>query len=190
MSKKSKSKNMKTNPGWYRRGSSGNPGGRPSGSRDPQPSALKIMLEATVKVADRTGVREMTVKEALQQRTFQNAVDGKVMAQREVLKWIKERDAWFAKHAPKSSLPAITRRISEGPDNADAALVLLGIAGPNPARAEYKSHRAPLLLELWAAQEALRRRRGGNRLTDWERAEIRRCTRHSDSLRWPRGTDA
>jgi hypothetical protein len=35
----------------------------------------------------------------------------------------------------------------------------------------------------------LHRRRGGNRLTDRERDEIRRCTRDPDSLRWPRGTD-
>jgi hypothetical protein len=39
------------------------------------------------------------------------------------------------------------------------------------------------------ATRPLRRRRGGNRLTDRERDEIRRCTRDPDSLRWPRGTD-
>lgn len=59
---------------------------------------------------------------------------------------------------------------------------------PNPARAEFSADRVPLLLELWAAQAALRRRRGGNRLTDTERDEIRRCTRDPDRLRWPRGT--
>ena len=55
------------------------------------------------------------------------------MAQREVLKWIMKREAWLAKHAPKTSWPAITRHISPDPDNADAALLLLGIAAPNPA---------------------------------------------------------
>ena len=60
----------------------------------------------------------------------------------------------------------ITRHISPDPDNADAALLLLGIAARNPARADIGADRAQLLLEPWAAQAALRRRRGGNRLTD------------------------
>jgi hypothetical protein len=111
------------------------------------------------------------------------------MAGREVLKWIMKRDAWFAKNAPKASPPAITRQISPDPDNADAALLLLGIAAPNPARAEFGEDRAQLLLEPWATQAALHRRRGGQRLTDRERDEIRRCTRDPDCLRWPRGTD-
>jgi hypothetical protein len=62
------------------------------------------------------------------------------------------------------------------PDNADAALLLLGIAALNPARADIGAGRAQLLLEPWAVQAALRRRRGGNRLDDKECGEIRRCT--------------
>src|SRR5260370_20966597 len=75
------------------------------------------------------------------------------------------------------------------PNNEDTALLLLGIAAPNPERADIGAARAQLLLEPWAVQAALRRRRGGNRLTDSERDAIRRCTRDPDSLRWPRGTD-
>jgi hypothetical protein len=78
---------------------------------------------------------------------------------------------------------------SPDPDNADAALLLLGIAAPNPERADIGADPAQLLLEPWAVQAALRRRRGGNRLTDSERDAIRRCARDPDSLRWPRGTD-
>ena len=129
------------------------------------------------------------MEEALQQRTYRDALAGKRMAQREVLKWIMKREAWLAKDAPKASWPAITRHISPDPDNADAALLLLGIAAPNPARADIGTDRAQLLLEPWAVQAALHRRRGGNRLTDRERDEIRRCTRDRDCLRWPRGTD-
>jgi hypothetical protein len=131
----------------------------------------------------------MTVKEGLQQRTYQDALAGKRMAQRDVMKWIIKRVAWFAKHAPEASRPEITRHISPDPDNADAALLLLGIAARNPKRAEFGKNRAQLLLEPWAVQAALRRRRGGQRLTDRERDEIRRCTRDPDCLRWPRGTD-
>ena len=111
------------------------------------------------------------------------------MAQREVLKWIMKREAWLAKHAPKAPWPASTRHISPDPDNADAALLLLGIATRNPARAEFSADREQLLLEPWAVQAALHRRRGGQRLTDRERDEIRRCTRDPDRLRWPRGTE-
>ena len=177
------------NPGWFRKGRSGNPGGRPTASRASQASAFDVVVEKTLTVAHHGGTREITMEEALQQRTYRDAVAGKRMAQREVLKWIMKREAWLAKHAPKASRPAITRHISPDPDNADAALLLLGIAALNPARADIGADRAQLLLEPWAVQAALRRRRGGNRLTDRERDEIRRCTRDPDSLRWPRGTD-
>jgi hypothetical protein len=149
---------------------------------------LEVILDRTVKVAYRGGVREMTMEEGLQQRTFQDALAGKRMARREVVKWIMKREAWLAKHGPKSSRPAIARHISPDPDNADAALLLLGIAAPNPARAGLDTHRAQLLLEPWATQAALSRRRGGKRLSDSERDWIRRCTRDQDCLRWPRRT--
>jgi len=185
-----KSGSRKTlNPGWFGKGRSGNPGGRPTASPAPQASAFQVLVEKTLTVTDSAGTREITVEEALQQQTYQRALAGVRMAVREVLKWIMKRDAWLAKNAPKASLPAITRHISPDPDNADAALLLLGIAAPNPARAEFGNDRAQLLLEPWAAQAALHRRRGGQRLTDEERDEIRRCTRDPDSLRWPRGTD-
>jgi hypothetical protein len=147
------------------------------------------VAEKTLTVAHHGIAREITVEEALQQRTYQDALAGKRVAQREVLKWIAKREAWLVKHAPKASRPAVTRHVSPDPDNADAALLLLGIAAPNPARAEFGKDRAQLLLEPWAVQAALRRRRGGHRLTDRERDEIRRCTRDPVCLRWPRGTD-
>ena len=188
MSSKSRS-GATSNRGWFRKGRSGNPGGRPTASRAPRPSAFDIVAEKTLIIAQHGIAREITVEEALQQRTYQDALAGKGMAQREVLKWIAKREAWLEKHAPGASRPAITRRVSPDPDNADAALLLLGIAAPNPRGAEFGKNRAQLLLEPWAVQEALRRRRGGQRLTDRERDEIRRCTRDPDCLRWPRGTD-
>lgn len=146
------------------------------------------MVEKTLSVTRHGVAREITAEEALQQKIYQDAVAGKGMAQRQVLKWILKREAWLEKHAPKASLPTITGRVSPDPDNADAALLLLGIAVDDPSRAEFGKNRAQLLLEPGAVQEALRRRRGGQRLTDSERREIRRCTRHPDGLRWPRGT--
>ena len=177
------------NTGWFPKGRSGNLNGRPKAPGTPRSSAVEVLFERTVTVAHRGGKREITMEEALQQRTFQDALAGNRMAQREVVKWIIKYEAWLAKHAPKAQEPVITRYISPDPDNADTALVLLGIAAPNPARADFGFARAQLLIEPWAVQTALSRRRGGNRLTDSERGSVRRCTRDSDSLRWPRGTD-
>ena len=90
-------------------------------------------------------------------------------------------------HAETQSPQPIELFSSPDPDNADAALLLLGIAAPDPERVDIGADRAQLLLEPWAVQTALRRRRGGNPLTERELDEIRRCTRDPDSLRWPRG---
>jgi Family of unknown function (DUF5681) len=188
MSDKSHSRSA-TNPGWFPKGRSGNLNGRPTSSRVPKSSAFEILVEKTPTIAHQGGRREITLEEALQQRTYRGAVAGKRMPQREVLKWIMKREAWLAKHAPQAPQSKITRHISSDPDNADVALLLLGIAALNPARADVGADRAQLLLEPWAAQAALGRRRGGQRLTDGERDAIRRCTRDPDSLRWPRGTN-
>jgi hypothetical protein len=126
-----KSGSRKTvNPGWFSKGSSPNPGGRPTASPAPQPSAFQVLVEKTLTVTDRAGTREITIEETLQQQTYQRALNGDRMASREVLKWIMTRDAWLAKNGPKASPPAITRHISPDLDNADAALLLLGIAAP------------------------------------------------------------
>ena len=98
---------------------------------------------------------------------------------REVVKWIIMREAWFAKQASplRRILPYKT---SPDPDNADAALVLLGIAASNRDRADLNLERAQLLLEPWAVQLALRRD-----LTDRDREEVRRSTRDAETLLWP-----
>jgi hypothetical protein len=181
----SKKSRDRPNPGWFSKGRSGNPKGRPKGSRVPTSSAFQVLTEKTLTVPCRGGTREITVEEALQQRTYQDALAGKRMAMREVMKWISEREAWLEQQGSKFP-NSFVEHLSPDPDNADAALVLLGIAAPNPARAEYK--RAQLLLEPWAVQAALLRRRGGQRLTQKERDDVRRCTRDPDTLRWPRGT--
>jgi Family of unknown function (DUF5681) len=175
-----------SNPGWFRKGSSGNPKGRPKASHASRGSVFDVVLERTLSVPHDGGTRELTIEEALQQRSLQDALAGKRMAIREVVKWIIEREAWLVEHAPKPR-KEITIRAAPDPDNTDAALVLLGIAAPDQERAWFSGRL--FLLEPWAVQAALRRRRGGQRLTDEERDEIERSTRDPDSLRWPRGTD-
>jgi hypothetical protein len=177
------------NTGWFPKGRSGNRNGRPKASRAANGSAFEVLVEKTLTVADGNGTREITLEEALQQRTLQDALAGKRMAQREVAKWIMKREAWLAKQAARA--PQITQELPpfiecRDPDNADVALLLLGIATQNPGQADIKVDRAELLLESWAVQAALRRRRGGRRLGEKERDDIRRRTRDPDSLRWPK----
>jgi hypothetical protein len=179
----------KTNSGWFSKGRSGNRTGRPAGSRAPRASVFEVLLDTTVTVTGPGGPREIPTEEAIQWKMYQSALAGKTMAIREVVKWIIKHEDWLSKHVRKASLQPITRHISPDPDNADAALILLGIAAHDPARPHIGADRAQLLLEPWATQLALRRRHGGNRLTAGEYDAIRRCTRDPDSLRWPRGTE-
>src|SRR5262249_53529745 len=159
MSDRSRSRS-KPNPGWFPKGRSGNPEGRPT-SRTAKASAFEVLAEMTLTVTGLGGTRELTMEEALQQRTYQDALAGKAMAVREVGKWITKREAWLAKHSAKKSLPDDPIPVSPDPDNADVALLLLGIAAHDSARADIGADRAQLLLEPWAVQAALRRRRGG-----------------------------
>ena len=93
----------KANPGWFAKGRSGNPKGRPSSSRASKGSAFEVLVEKTLTVDDKGGTREITVEEALQHRTYQDALAGKRMAVREVVKWIIKREAWLEKNAVKRS---------------------------------------------------------------------------------------
>ena len=181
---------MKPNPGWFPKGRTGNRNGRPRASRAAKASVFEVLADMTLTVTGPGGTREMTVEEALQQRTYQDALKGKRIAMREVAKWIIKREEWLEKHAPKPSGPVRLRPLLTSPDphNADAALLLLGIAAHDPKRADWGADRQQLLLKPWAVEAALRRRRGGQRLTDKELENIRHRTRDPDSLRWPRGT--
>ena len=179
----------KPNPGWFPKGASGNRKGRPAAIRASQHPVVEILVSPKMTVNGPGGPREMSVAEVIQWKIYQAALAGKAMAIREVTKRLIKYQQWMAKHAPKEAPQLIAQHSSPDPDNADKALQLLGIARPNPERADIGLSRAQLLLEPWAVQAALRRRRGGSRLTDKERDDVRRRTRDPDSLRWPRGTD-
>ena len=85
------------------------------------------------------------------------------------------------------NLPRVVSRLEPvDPENADAALQILGIATRDAGWGLQDNEREALLLELWAVQAALARRRGGERLGDREVKEIKRCTREAAKLRWPR----
>jgi hypothetical protein len=173
-----------SNPGWFAKGQSGNLKGRPrKSSRRAETSVFGILLDKTLTITNGDGTREISMEEALLRRTYQDALAGKRTAMREVIKWIKKRKAWFAKHAPP--LPQdVQIKGSPDPDNADAALVLLGIATRTPERPDLREP-SWLFLEPWAVQMALRRNRIAASLTEGNRAWIRRCTRDADTLVFP-----
>lgn len=132
--------------------------------------------------------RKVTVEEALQLRTYQNAIAGNRAAQREVLKMIDRREKWLASKKPKQHKDLKSLIELTDPRNADGALLLLGIAERDDTRSNDSHNRYEhLLLRPWAVQAALSRP-GRRRLSAQDVFEIKRCTREPDTLRWPAGT--
>ncbi len=175
--------------GRFRKGRSGNPKGRPrKAAGAARTSAFDIIVDRTLTIT-RNGIpQEVGVEEALQHKTYQEAIAGNRPARREVLKMIAKREQALAAKAPARSGPQVIHRTETEPDNANEAMLILGIATKDPRDDGPKDEHDCLLLEPWAVQAALRRRRGGTALTEKEVAEIKRCTRDPDTLRWPRGT--
>jgi uncharacterized protein DUF5681 len=136
----------KPNGGWFCKGRSGNPGGRPTASRGPRASAFDVLLEKTLTVPHHGGTREITVEEGVQQRTYRDALAGKRMAQREVSKWIAKREAWLAKHAPRASPRKITLHGgSPDPDRSPRLIpsaMILAATAPNSSlsRGRFRRH--------------------------------------------------
>jgi len=173
--------------GRFKKGQSGNLKGRPKSRASPRIAAIDVIIDRILTV-DRDGIsRELTMEEALQNRTLQDALEGNRTAQREVLKWIIKRDKYLLAENRRKSPKGVALRYTGDPGNADAALLLLEITALDPRRQDYDGNRPQMLLEPWAVQAALSRRRGRRKLDSKDVAEIRRCSRDPDSLRWPRG---
>jgi hypothetical protein len=158
----------------FRKGESGNPKGRPRSRPGRSASAFDIVIDRLLTVTQNGIARELTVEEALQHKTYQDAIAGNRAARREVLKMIAKREKWLAAKAPKHRSELLIE--PKDPDNANEALILLGIAEPS---------RWSLRLQPWAVQAALSRR-GRRRLSAEDISEIKRCTRDPETLRWPR----
>ena len=177
--------------GRFEKGRSGNPKGRPRKARDEaaEASAFDVIVEKTLTIT-RDGVqREVTVEEALQHRTYQAALAGDRAARREILKMIAKREAALAKTRPRQIVKFETKTEATDPRNVDDALLILGIACEDPRDYGPNNQDRRLLLEPWAVQMAISRRRGGAALTKRDVEEIRRTTRDADSLRLPRGVE-
>ncbi len=163
--------------GRFAKGTSGNPAGRPRKAPvAPQPSAFDIIIDRTLTVTQGGHTREITVDEALQQKTYHDAIAGSRMAQREVMKMIEKREkARAAKAPPRTSV----RRGMAPPDpgNADAALLLLDVTRITEDGLQRTR------LTSWIVEAALDRRRGG--WTSKQLDDARRDTLAPHEVRWP-----
>lgn len=167
--------------GRFAKGRSGNPGGRPRKSAPAAPSAFDIIIDRTLTVAQNGITREITVDEALQQKTYQDAIAGGRMAQREIMKMIDKREKARAAKAPPGNLVTV-KHAPPDPVNADAAMLLLGITQITDDDRERKR------MTSWVVQAALDRRRGD--LTKQEIDNVRHDTLSPGDIRWPKATDA
>jgi hypothetical protein len=166
----------------FRKGQSDNPGGRPKGTNTP--SAFDIIFDRTLSVQHNGATRETTVDEALEHKTYQQAIAGDRKARRDVLKMVVAREKALSVEQVRPVGPKFIFERSD-PDNADEALQLLDIAqlcsrsqGPN-----YSDEK--LVLEPWAVQVAVNRR-GLGALSAEDIALIEQWTRNPASLRWPK----
>ena len=170
---------MSGGSGRFEKGQSGNPAGRPK-ARRPHNSAFDIIFDKTLKVTQGGVERELTVDEGLQLQTYQAALKGSKMAVRSVLKMIEKREKAFAKRAPSPIAP-VTLKTEYDSDNADAALLTLGIAEYVGADPNHKWMR----LATWAAQAALSRP-GQKPLGEKELSNVRHFTSEPEKLKWPK----
>lgn len=168
----------------FRKGQSGNPRGRPRKKLEVRTSAFDVVIDRTLTIVQGGVPRDVTVDEALQHKTYQDAIAGNRAARREVLKMIAKREKAITEKAPPPK-PVEVRFEGEDPRNADEALLILGIACRDPRGPVARQW---LLLEPWAVKAALSRR-AGSRLDKREIADAQRCTRDADTLRWPKAEE-
>lgn len=163
----------------FQPGQSGNPKGRPRKPRKPNISAFEIILDKILHITQNGDRREASVEEALQQQTLKDALAGKRMAIRKVLKMIEAREKALEKKYPSPNQQVETK-CHHYADNANEALRILGIAEPEPDfPSRWKVH-------CWAAQAALSRP-GRKKFDRREVENIKFFTFDSDDLKWPRG---
>jgi hypothetical protein len=170
-------------PGRFAKGRSGNPSGRPK-QRRPHVSAFDIVFDKTLTVTQGGTERGLTVDEALQLQTYQAALKGSKMAVRAVLKMIEKREAAIAKKYPVVH-KSVPMQFEYDSGNADAAMLLLGIAVPAWPDTDVEQRKLRLKLSNWAAQAAISRP-GRKQLEAREHKNIASFVEDAEKLRWPR----
>jgi hypothetical protein len=168
--------------GRWEKGQSGNPAGRPK-KRRPHISAFDIIFDKSLTVTQNGIERDLTVEEALQMQTYQAALKGKRMAVRQVLKMIEKREA-VLDVGHRDPTP-IKYEIEHDSDNANEAMLILGIAQYGNPEAGGGPGTRRFQLATWVAQAGISRP-GRKALSDKQIDEIKRCTFESGKLKWPR----
>ena len=175
----------------FRKGQSGNPRGRPRKQPVAKPSAFDLVIDRTLSIVQGDKPREVTIEEALQHKTYRDAIDGNRMAQREVWKMIAKREKWLAAKTPPANPVEV---IQEGPDpqNADEALLVLGICRRDihakPIDTRWIEEREQLLLEPWAVEAAFARSRL-RKLDKRDLDHVRHRTHAAETVRWPEAVE-
>jgi hypothetical protein len=142
----------------FRKGQSGNPKGRPKAGPPVSQSAFDVILDRTLTVTQDGKPREVTLEEALQHRTYADAIAGNRSARRELLNMIVKREEWFAQNLRNcGSVQVLTE--PKDPNNAEEALLLLGIAEVDSSWANLPEAGRRFRLAPWAVQHALSRGR-------------------------------
>jgi hypothetical protein len=163
----------------FKPGQSGNPKGRPRKPRRPNVSAFEIILDKKLSTTREGKVREATVEEALQQQTLKDALAGRRMAIRKVLKMIEAREKALEKKN-RSQRFSIETKHHYPADNANEALRILGIAESEP------HHPSRWKVHAWATQAALSRP-GRKKFEARKVSDIEFFTFDADTLKWPPG---
>ncbi len=166
----------------FQKGQSGNTKGRPK-KRRPHISAFDIIFDQRLTVTQNGKERELTIDEALELQTYQDALKGSRMAIRKVLKMIEMREAALAKKNPPP-LQQVELVREYNADNAKEALKILDIVGHDPHRQEQPD--TWLHVATWATQAALSRP-GRKKFSKKDVEDIKFFTLEPDKLRWPRG---
>jgi hypothetical protein len=180
----------------FKTGQSGNPNGRPRKIKAAPASGspFNIVFDRTLTIRAGGEAREVDVEEALLHKTLQDALAGNRPARRKILSMIARREAERAKRGGRTKAPGgkIPWKIENAsPFEPNEAMLILGIVRKDPAWEDPPSYMKPVdgdrfLLEPWAVQAALGRRRGGAALERDQVADINRCTWQSERIRWPR----
>lgn len=163
----------------FQPGQSGNPNGRPK-KRRPNISAFDIIFDKVLSVSQGGAQRELSVDEALQQQALKDALAGKRMAIRKVLKMIEKREKALAKKLQPPASPILIKQHYTA-DNANEAMRILGIAEQDPG---FEGKRWKL--QSWTTQAALSRP-GQRKLKARDVENIKFFTFDAARLRWPRG---
>jgi hypothetical protein len=167
----------------FKRGQSGNPKGRPRKSKPP-PSSPFAILDELLTVHEPDSVGELPLEDAMLIKTYQLAITGSRRAGKKLVKMILEREKLRFKSRALQA-PRITSKLERDPENALDALEILGIASREANASVGDSRNGYLRLERWAVEAALRRR-NFEELSSSDKQFIRRWTRDSEAVKWPR----